>query len=79
MMSSGSIELPRLLLILQPGVVAHRAVDVDLAERNVAHELHARHDHARDPEEDDLRGGHERVRRIIELQVVVLLAASRTR
>ncbi len=39
--------------------VAHQAVDVDLAEGHVAHELEAHHDHARHPEEDDVEAGDQ--------------------
>ena len=34
--------------------VAHQTMDVDLAERHLAHELQAHHDHACNPEEDDV-------------------------
>ena len=39
--------------------IAHQAVDVDLAERDVAHELDAEHDHAGDPEEQDVEAGDQ--------------------
>ncbi len=42
--------------------VAHQAVDVDLAERHVAHELEPHHDHAGDPEEDDVEAGDQHAR-----------------
>ena len=35
--------------------VAHQAVDVNLAEGHIAHELEAHHDHAGHPEEDDVK------------------------
>jgi hypothetical protein len=54
-------------------VVAHGAVQVDAPERHVAHELEAGHDHARHPEEDDLRRRDQVARRIEELQVRVVL------
>jgi hypothetical protein len=41
----------------------HR-VDVDVLERNVAGELEPHHDHARDPEVEDLARGREEVGRI---------------
>ncbi len=46
-------------------VIPHRPVDVDTAERDVVHELQARHYHARHPEEDDFRSSHEVVSRVI--------------
>jgi hypothetical protein len=39
--------------------IAHEAVDVDLAERHVAHELDAEHRHARDPEEENVEAGDQ--------------------
>ena len=48
---------------LLPVLVADDRVDVDVAERHVAREVGRRHDHARDPEEDDVEAGHEHGRR----------------
>ena len=48
--------------------VAHQAVHVDLAERHVAHELQAEHDHARDPEEDDVEAGDQHAGRVEALR-----------
>jgi len=52
-------------------LVADDAGEIDVVERNPlldgragAHEFEAGHDHARDPEEDDVRAGHERARRV---------------
>ena len=39
--------------------IAHHAVDVDLAERHLAGEAQGHHDHAGDPEEDDVVAGHQ--------------------
>ena len=39
--------------------VAHQAVDVDVAERHLAGEVHRHHDHPGDPEEDDVVAGDE--------------------
>ena len=36
-------------------VVANQAVNIDLAKRHLAREFHAHHDHARDPEENDVK------------------------
>ena len=47
-------------------LVADDAGEVDVLERQASHELVARHDHARHPEEDDVRPGDE-IRRRIEL------------
>ena len=52
--SSGSMHVALGLRHLLPLGVAHQAVDVDLAERHIAHELEAHHDHARHPEEQDV-------------------------
>ena len=43
-------------------------MDVDVAERHIAHELESQHNHARDPEEDDVESGHEHARGIIFVQ-----------
>ena len=40
-------------------LVADDAGEIDILERQVAHELVARHDHARDPEENDVGSGDE--------------------
>ena len=39
--------------------IAHQAVNVDLAEGHIAHELEAHHDHPGDPEEDDVEPGDQ--------------------
>ena len=39
--------------------VEHEAVDVDVVEGRVVHELEPHHDHPRDPEEDDVEAGDE--------------------
>src|SRR6187401_3349572 len=57
-MSSGSMTLPLAFAI------AHQAVHVHLAERHVAHELHAEHDHAGNPEEDDVEARDQHIARI---------------
>ena len=44
---------------LLPFAVADQGVDVDVAKRHVAGELQSHHDHARDPEEDDVPARHE--------------------
>jgi hypothetical protein len=51
----------RLAHLLALGI-AHHAVDVDVAERHLARELRAHHDHPGDPEEDDLVAGDEHAR-----------------
>jgi hypothetical protein len=58
---------------LLPMGVTHQAVDVDLAERHVAHELEAHHDHAGHPEENDVETGDEDRCRIEGLQFGRLL------
>ncbi len=54
-------------------MVANQAVDVHLVERHVAHELDAHHDHARDPEENDVESGDEHISGIEVLERVRLL------
>ena len=63
MRSSGSSTLPFDFDILLPFLVAHDGVDVDVAERHLAGEVGRRHDHARDPEEDDVEAGDQHRRR----------------
>ena len=46
--------------------VAHDGVDVDVAERHLAGEVQGRHDHARDPEEDDVEAGDQHRGRQVE-------------
>ena len=53
--------VPLRLRHLLPGGVAHEAVDVDLPERDLVHELQAEHHHPRDPEEDDVEPRDQRV------------------
>ena len=50
-----ALRLRHLLAFL----VAHDRVDVHVAERHVAGEVGRRHDHARDPEEDDVEAGDQ--------------------
>ena len=59
--------------------IAHRTSQIHIAERQLTHELEAGHDHTRDPEEQDLRRSHQRVRRIERLQVVGLLRPAECR
>ena len=42
---------------LAPLVVAHGAVEIHPLEGHIAHEFQAGHNHARNPEEDNVRGG----------------------
>ncbi len=44
--------------------VAHQAVDVDRPERDVVHELQPQHDHAGDPEEQDVEAGDQQGGRV---------------
>ena len=53
--------------------VAHKAVDKDIPERHVAPEAQSHHDHARDPEEDDVISRNERRCRIEMAEVFRLL------
>ena len=54
-----ALRLRHLLAFL----VADDGVDVDVAERHAAGEVGRRHDHARDPEEDDVEAGDQHRRR----------------
>ena len=49
---------------LLPFVIADERMDVDVAERHVADELQAHHDHPCDPEEDDVEARDEHARRV---------------
>ena len=49
-------------------LVADKGVDVDVAERDILHEVHAHHHHAGDPEEDDVEARDKNIGRIIALQ-----------
>ncbi len=41
-------------------------MDIDILERNfTVHEMHAHHDHAGNPEEDDVKTGNQHIARII--------------
>ena len=53
--------------------VAHDAVDHDVLERRLLHEVDAGHHHAGHPEEDDVLRRHEVRGRIVEAEVVGLL------
>src|SRR5581483_11092006 len=64
---------------LLPFLIADQRMDVDVAERHVAHELEAHHDHARDPEEKDIEAGDEHRRRIEALQIFRLLRPAERR
>ena len=59
--------------------VAHDGVDVDVAERHLAGEMQARHDHAGDPEEDDVEAGDQHRGGQEGLQVLASSPASRAR
>ncbi len=50
-------------------VVADQAVHIHLAKRNLRGELEAQHDHAGDPEENDVEAGDQDRRRIISAQL----------
>ena len=58
---------------LAPLAVAHETVDEYVAERDVLAELQAHHDHACDPEEDDVIARHENARRVELLELGRLL------
>ncbi len=49
--------------------VEHQAVDVDLLERHATGEVGRHHDHARNPEEDDVVAGHQHARWQVEIVV----------
>ena len=70
-----ALRLRHLVAVL----VADQPGDVDLAERHVAGELQAHHDHARDPEEDDVEAGHQHAGRIERLQLARLLRPAERR
>ena len=57
--------------------VADRAVQVHAGVRHLAHELEARHDHPRHPEEQDLGGGDQRVAGVERREIRASARASR--
>ena len=59
--------------------VAHDAVEDDVPEGRLAHEVVAGHDHARHPEEEDVGAGDEVVRRVIEGQILGPLGPAQRR
>src|SRR5690606_25595738 len=60
-------------------LVANEPGDVDLAEGNVAGELEPHHDHAGDPEEDDVETRDEHAGRVERLQLVRLFRPAERR
>ncbi len=56
--------------------VAYQAVDIDFLERYVVHELQAHHDHAGDPEEDDVEAGDQHAGGVEGFQALGSAAAS---
>ena len=58
---------------LLPALVADEGVDVDVAERDLLHEVEPHHQHARDPEEDDVEAGDEHAGRIEPLHLLGLV------
>ena len=64
---------------LLPLSVANEAVNVDLPEGDGAHELETHHDHARDPEEDDIEAGDENARRIVARKLRCLVRPAKRR
>ena len=69
MTSSGSMPLPNDFDILRCFVSRAMPCRYTVWIRRLAHELEARHDHARDPEEQDVGAAHEHVRRVERAQV----------
>ena len=61
--SSGSRTLPFDFDIFWPSSSRTMRVDVDVAKRHLAGEQGRRHDHPRDPEEDDVEAGDQHRRR----------------
>ena len=65
----GSMTFPFVLLISRAFEVAHRAVQIDGVERQLAHELEPEHDHPRHPEEEDVVAGLHHRRWVVAAQV----------
>jgi hypothetical protein len=59
--------------------IADQAVDVDLVERHLVHELQPHHDHPGDPEEDDVEAGDQHVGRIELAQAIGLIGPAECR
>jgi hypothetical protein len=60
-------------------LVAHEGMDVDGAERHVAHEMDPHHHHAGDPEEDDVEARDQYVAGVVALQERSLLGPAEGR
>ena len=52
--------------------IAHQAMHVDLAKRHVVHEFQTHHDHACDPEKDDVEAGDQHGGRVKGLERIAL-------
>jgi hypothetical protein len=59
--------------------VAHRTVQVHRVERRFLLDVEARHDHAGDPEEENLRRGDEDIGRVERLQVIRVIRPAERR
>ena len=70
------MTLPFRLAHLLPFGIPHECMDIDVAERDIAHEFQSQHDHSGDPEEQNVEAGHERRSRIVGLEFRRLLRPS---
>ena len=66
--SIGSSTLPLDFDIFLAFAVADQAMHIDVLERNLAGDVLGHHDHAGDPEEDDVEAGDQHGRRQVLLQ-----------
>ena len=60
-------------------LVTNQAVDVDSRERRLLHEMQAHHHHPGDPEEDYVKAGHQRIGRVVALDLRRLIGPAQRR
>ena len=77
--SSGSIPVPSDLDMRRPSGAWIDRVDVDVGERHLAGELEPHHDHARDPQEEDVARRREHVGRVEGAQLGRVLGPAERR
>ena len=68
-----ALGLGHLLAVL----VANQAVNINFVKRHIAHELDAHHDHACDPEENDVEAGDEHITGIKLIKRIRLLGPAK--
>src|SRR5262249_42476669 len=59
-------------------LIAHKGVDIDIAEGNIVHEVQAHHHHPRDPKEDDVEAGNEHACRVAAFELLCLVRPAKS-